>query len=437
MSTIKNGVEMEHKSSKNIYSFYFIFISFIVGSLLGIFLQILNSKYQIDFSFIVNRVINPFGIVFVKMLKMIVIPIVFFSLFQGASNLELKKFGRIGIKIILWYLGTSFFAAIIGTIVAFIVNPGSYSLVDINKINLLSGVKVNATKISFSEIILNIFENPFSALSNGNFLGIIFFAIISGISYRLLLDSERINNDIISQLINQINLILYKIVDFILLYAPFGVFCLSIVNFYNFGIGLIRPYFKIAIGVIFSILLMIFVVYSGIVFLFTKTSPFTFLKKIKNVLLTAFVTRSSAATLPVSLRTAIENLRVRKEVAEFSLPLGATINMDGVCVHLPMFVILAANLFSIHLTLGSIIILIITTVLAAIGAGGVPGGSLILLFIVLGSLGINESQQALIISFAMGINPILDMFETTNNVTGDIMCTYVVSKNEGLVNEEK
>jgi len=126
-------------------------------------------------------------------------------------------------------------------------------------------------------------------------------------------------------------------------------------------------------------------------------------------------------------------LKVREEVAGFSLPLGATINMDGVCVHLPMFAVLAANLFGFELTAGSLFLLVVTTVLAAIGAGGIPGGSLMLMFIILDNLGLSAEQVAMVVALALGINPILDMFETMNNVTGDLVCTWVVAENEGLV----
>jgi proton glutamate symport protein len=150
-------------------------------------------------------------------------------------------------------------------------------------------------------------------------------------------------------------------------------------------------------------------------------------------MITAFSTRSSAATLPISLQTAIARLKIKKELAEFSLPLGATINMDGVCLHLPIFVILAANMFGIHLGFGAIVLIVLTTVIAAIGSGGVPGGSLMLLFVVLSTLGLDKGQASLIIAMALGINPILDMFETMNNTTGDMVCTYIVAEKEDLI----
>jgi len=182
---------------------------------------------------------------------------------------------------------------------------------------------------------------------------------------------------------------------------------------------------------------MVFVVYSLLIFVVTRRSPYRVLKSIQEAMITAFITRSSAATLPVSMRVATDDLKIRNELVSFALPLGATINMDGVCVHLPMFAILAANMFGIELTTGSLVLLILTTVLASIGAGGVPGGSLMLLFLILESLGLDSTQVAVIVALALGINPILDMFETANNVTGDLICTLTVADTEKMIDNNQ
>jgi Na+/H+-dicarboxylate symporter len=189
----------------------------------------------------------------------------------------------------------------------------------------------------------------------------------------------------------------------------------------------------VTLGVILGIAAMVFVVYPLLLWAVTRHNPFGVLKRIKEPMIMAFITRSSAATLPVSIKTAEEELKIRNELASFSLPLGATINMDGVCVHLPMFAVLAANMFDVKLTLGMLVVLVITTVLSSIGAGGVPGGSLMLLFIILEGMGLGAEQVAVIVALALGINPILDMFETMNNVTGDLVCSYAVATRENLV----
>jgi len=227
-----------------------------------------------------------------------------------------------------------------------------------------------------------------------------------------------------------------KIIDFVMNYSPIGVFFLSMSIFSVYGPSIIGPYVTVLLGVVCGVLALLFVVYPLLIALVVRKNPYAVIAAAKEALLLAFVTRSSAATLPVSIRVSEDNLKVNRELASFSLPLGATINMDGVCVHLPMFAILAANMFGIHLDLGDLAVVTVTTVLAAISAGGVPGGSLMLLFIILGSIGLSPSQTAVIVALALGINPILDMFETMCNVTGDILCTYSVASLEGLTEGE-
>jgi len=211
------------------------------------------------------------------------------------------------------------------------------------------------------------------------------------------------------------------------------VFSLAVVNFGLYGPTIIGPYLKAVLGVISGIAIMIFIVYSILLSIVLKENPIDFFKRAKEVMITSFFTRSSAATLPVTIKTAIESFKIKRELAEFSLPVGATINMNGVCIHLPMWAVFAADVFGIDLTVSSLAIVIITTVLSAIGAGGVPGGSLMLLFIVLGTLGLEPSQIAIIVALALGVNPLIDMFETMNNVTGDLCCTYIVARKEDMI----
>ncbi|MBN2317411.1 MAG: dicarboxylate/amino acid:cation symporter [Sedimentisphaerales bacterium] len=388
--------------------------------------------------------ISPFGQVFVHMLKMIVVPIIFFSLITGASSLPIKRFGRIGLKTILWYMFCSFVAAILGTCLALAINPGSGSTLDAwQKLVGVQGAEAESiaqqasTEGTLSQLLLNLFRNPFEALATGNFLPIIVFAIMFGLAIRILIeagDELRIKRlELLSDLVEACRDAMFKLVDWILEYSPIGVLALTIVNFGLYGPSIVGPYVSVTLGVVLGIVAMVFVVYPLLLWIVTRHNPFAILKRIKEPMIMAFITRSSAATLPVSIKTAEEELKIRNELASFSLPLGATINMDGVCVHLPMFAVLAANMFGIDLTLGSLIILVITTVLSSIGAGGVPGGSLMLLFIILETMGLSGQQVAVIVALALGINPILDMFETMNNITGDLVCSYAVATNEGLV----
>jgi proton glutamate symport protein len=237
--------------------------------------------------------------------------------------------------------------------------------------------------------------------------------------------------------LDTINSVTYRIVKWIMLYAPFGVFALSIVNFGIYGPKILGPYLQVVAGVIFGIVVMIFLVYALLFKIFTKKKFYRFIKHIEPAMMTAFMTRSSAATLPVSLKVADEKLKINKDLYNFSLPLGTTVNMDGVCIHLPMLAILGANLFGYDLNLSLILTIFITTFLVAIGAGGIPGGSLMLLIIILKTMGISNVGETIVITIALGVNPLLDMFETMNNVTGDLTCTYIVAVKEGLVNSKK
>ncbi|MFC1635949.1 dicarboxylate/amino acid:cation symporter [Planctomycetota bacterium] len=427
-----------------------IIVCFIGGSLIGAVLWYLSQATggaEATGPTVAEKIIpfiSPFGQVFVHMLKMIVVPIIFFSLVVGASSLPISRFGRIGLKTILWYLFCSLVAAILGTCLALAINPGSGSNLDAwQKLVGVKGteaedlVREATTEGTLSQLLLNLFRNPFEALATGNFLPIIVFAIMFGLAIRILIeagDEKRIKRlEMLSDLVEACRDAMFKLVDWILEYSPIGVLALTIVNFGLYGPSIVGPYVSVTLGVVLGIVVMVFVVYPFLLWIVTRHNPFLVLKRIKEPMIMAFITRSSAATLPVSIKTAEEELRIRNELASFSLPLGATINMDGVCVHLPMFAVLAANMFGIELTLGSLIILVITTVLSSIGAGGVPGGSLMLLFIILETMGLSGQQVAVIVALALGINPILDMFETMNNITGDLVCSYAVATNEGLV----
>ncbi len=424
-----------------------IIVCFIVGSLIGAAFWYAAQRGDGTGGLPVDRIIAaiaPFGQVFVHMLKMIVVPIIFFSLVTGASSLPIKRFGRIGLKTILWYLLCSLLAAILGTVVALTVRPGAGAdleawrdLVPAEEAQAQELAQESTPEGTLSQLLLNLFRNPFEALSTGNFLPIIVFAIMFGLAMRVLIegDDKQVAGRLekLSDLLEACRDAMFKLVDWVLEYSPIGVLALTIVNFGLYGPSIVGPYVSVTIGVILGIMAMVFVVYPVLLWIITRRSPLAVLKAIKEPMIMAFITRSSAATLPVSIKTAEDELKVRNELASFSLPLGATINMDGVCVHLPMFAVLAANLFGVQLTLGSLIVLVVITVLSSIGAGGVPGGSLMLLFLILETMGLNGQQVAVVVALALGINPILDMFETMNNVTGDLVCTYTVATNEGLV----
>ena len=309
--------------------------------------------------------------------------------------------------------------------------------------NYMQGAKAlsgNAGAATLGDFFIGLFQNPFQALSSGQFLPIIVFSILFGLAARCLLDhSEAQDSALIQKMLevfDGIQKTAFKLVEWVMLYFPIGIFALTFSNFAANGPLLFGPYLRIVLCVMIGVAAMIFLVYPLALFLFCRENPYRILLRIRQALITAFVTRSSAATLPVSFN-AMEQLGVDQSLSSFSLPLGATINMDGVCVHLPVFVILAANLYHLQLSAMQLTILVtsilVTSILfASVGAGGVPGGSVFLLFMVLENLGLQPEQVATIVALALGINPILDMFETCCNVAGDNICTYIVARRNGL-----
>jgi Na+/H+-dicarboxylate symporter len=369
----------------------------------------------------------------VSMLKMVVYPIIFFSLILGAASLPLRKSGRVGGGVIAWYFITSLFATVFGVVMAFLLNPSIRAASDTAS-QYLAGAEAmagNSGAASLGDFIVNLFQNPFASLANGHFLPIIIFSILFGFAARHLLDAlpESAQADspitVLVKVCDGAQKVAFKLIDWVMLYFPIGVFALTFTNFAENGPLLFGPYVRIVLCVVACVLVMMFAVYPAAIAVFRRENPFRVLARLRAPMLTAFVTRSSAATLPVSFR-AMDEAGVPRAVSSFSLPLGATVNMDGVCVHLPVFAILAANMFGVQLTAVQLLTLVVSIMFASIGAGGVPGGSVFLLFMVLESMNLAPDQVAMIVALALGINPILDMFETCCNVTGDNVCTYIV-----------
>ena len=409
----------------------------LAGFLLGIALGLAASRFAPPET--LDRlvaVVSPFGAVLVSMLKMVVYPIIFFSLVLGAASMPLRSSGRIGGTVLAWYFATSLFATVFGVAMAFALNPSMTAAAETAG-RYMEGVKEmssNSASSGFGLFLTGLFQNPFGALAEGKFLPIIVFAILFGLAARALVDSgrNRASVEAMLQACDGVQHAAFKLIDWVMEYFPFGVFALTLCNFAENGTLLFGPYVRIVGCVLAGVAAMILLVYPLAVFLICRENPYRLLARIRQPLLTAFVTRSSAATLPVSFR-AMDEVGVSRSLSSFSLPLGATINMDGVCVHLPVFVILAANMFGLRLSAGQLGVLVVSVMFASIGAGGIPGGSVFLLFMVLENMGLSQEQVATVVALALGINPVLDMFETCCNVAGDNVCTYIVARRAKLV----
>ena len=414
-----------------------ILIGFVLGTAIGLAMSEFCAADE------VARIIPwvaPFGNVLVSMLKAVVFPIILFSLIHGAASLPLRQSGKVGGMVLAWYLATSMFATVFGVAVAYLLNPSMANPRHAVGANLetAAGMTTSGGTGSFGTFLTGLFQNPFSALANGQFLSIIVFSIGFGLCARWILDSPSTDSaarksvEMVVLVCDGAQKISFKLIDCVIHYFPIGVFALSVVNFAENGVLLFGPYVKISVCVVVGVVSMILVVYPLAIALFCHENPYRVLLRMKEPILTAFVTRSSAATLPVSLKSA-DALGIDRKLSSFSLPMGATVNMDGVCVHLPVFVILAANIFGHSLGIVEIATLCVSIVFASIGAGGIPGGSVFLLFMVLQNMGLPADQVTLVVALCLGINPILDMFETCCNVTGDNVCTYIVAKKSGMV----
>ena len=384
--------------------------------------------------------VAPFGDVLVAMLKMVVYPIILFSLIVGAASLPLKSSGKVGGSVLLWYTATSLFATVFGVAMAYLLNPSMEKAAEVASGNMaaVASMSGNGGGASLASFIIGLFQNPFAALANGQFLPIIVFAIFFGICARWIIDHGDERPEVAQAVKVSIHIcegfqhVSFRMIQCVVAYFPYGVFALSVVNFAQNGTLLFGPYLKITVCVATCVLAMIFVIYPLAIVLFCRENPYKVLAKFRQPILTAFVTRSSAATLPVSFMAA-DDAGIDRKLSSFSLPMGATVNMDGVCVHLPVFVILAANMFGHSLSVVQIGTLCLSIMFASVGAGGIPGGSVFLLFMVLEAMGLPAGEVTMIVALCLGINPILDMFETCCNVTGDNVCTYIVAKRNGLI----
>ncbi|RLF92164.1 dicarboxylate/amino acid:cation symporter [Thermococci archaeon] len=401
----------------------------LIGLILGAIFGLIAGHY--GYADAVKTYIKPFGDLFVRLLKMLVMPIVFASLVVGAASISPARLGRVGVKIVVYYLLTSAFAVTLGIIMARVFNPGA-------GIQLTLGGQQFQPKQapSMVQTLLNIIPtNPFSALANGQVLPTIFFAIVLGIAITYLMNSKdekvRKSAETLLNAINGLAEAMYKIVGGVMQYAPIGVFALIANVMAQQGVKVVGELAKVTVAVYVGLVLQILIVYFILLKIF-GIDPIKFISKAKDAMPTAFVTRSSSGTLPVTMRVAKE-MGVSEGIYSFTLPLGATINMDGTALYQGVCTFFIANALGMHLTIGQQLTIVLTAVLASIGTAGVPGAGAIMLAMVLQSVGLPLTDPNVAAAYAMilGIDAILDMGRTMVNVTGDLTGTAIVAKTEG------
>lgn len=406
-----------------------ILIGLILGAIVGaIFAFIPEEHVAKKVSLLIAA---PLGDLFIRLLKMIVTPVIIFTLISGVASISPARLGKVGVKIIVFYMLTSFIAIIVGLAVGNIMQPGE----GVTLKETTQEIKAKEAPSLVETLLAIVPTNPFESIAKGDVLPIIFFSIFFGIALAYARDNQdakiKESADSVYKFFDGCAQVIFKVVGWVMMYAPIGVFFLIFQVFAKQGAEAFGPLLHVTVAVYIGLLFQMFVVYVVICSIF-KISPVKFIKKVYEPWLTAFVTRSSGGTLPVSMDTAERKMGISKGVYSFTLPLGATINMDGTTIYLGVCAFFIANAVGIPLTGAQQMTIIITAVLASIGTAGVPGAGAIMLIMVLNSVGLDVSQGNVKLAYAMilGIDALLDMGRTSMNIVGDLCGTCVVAKVE-------
>ena len=363
---------------------------------------------------------------FVRLMQMLVVPLVFCSLICGSMAMgDTKKLGKIGVKTLAFYIATTALAITVALLLANVIDPGK----GLDMSSIETAQVAIGEKMSLADTLLNIIPtNPIGALANGEMLPVILFALMVGIILAKLGE----NAETVGNFFSQFNDVMMEMTSVIMKLAPYGVFCLIAKTFSGIGFDAFIPLLKYMAGVLLALAVQCTVVYMAMLKGFTGLSPWMFLKKFLPVMGFAFSTATSNATIPMSVDTLHEKMGVSKRISSFTIPLGATINMDGTAIMQGVAVVFAAQAFGIGLDMSDYLTVILTATLASVGTAGVPGVGLITLSMVFNSVGLPVEAIALI----MGIDRILDMCRTAVNITGDAVCTTIVASQEKAVNRE-
>ncbi|WP_281193958.1 dicarboxylate/amino acid:cation symporter [Halorubrum sp. F4] len=396
---------------------YRIGVAFLLGSLLGLGLGEPATA------------LRPLGDLFVRLLSMLIIPIVVFTLLMGARRLTPSKLGRVGGQTVGLFALTSTLSVFIGLAVSNLIDPGT-------------GLTLGDAEVDPAdapdpvEVILGIVpENPFAAMAEGNILPLIFFVIVFAYALAVVQESD-VSENVAEGVESFFNLAeagaeaMFKIVWGVLEFGVLGVFALMAAVFGQAGVDAIVPFALLILTLVLAVAIHIAVVHLGIlIVLFSRQSPVDFLVGGRDALVTALSIRSSSGTLPVTMSNADEYLKIDESVYSFSLPLGATVNMDGTALYQGVVAVFAANLVGVQLGLFEQLTVVLIAVLASIGSAGVPGTGLIMLTLVLTQLGLPLE----VVGFVAGVDPILDRLRTMTNISGDLAVTTVVAKWNGAV----
>jgi len=390
--------------------------------LASIFFYFQDSISQSVFLGIEKYLFNLGGQIFKNLLLLIVVPLVFFSLVSGISSLSnMVKLGSIASKTVLLYLLTTAFAVVIAIFFGWVFNISGYEG-EVTPFNAPSG------EASLYDTVLKVFPNNiFGAFVENNMLGIVFISILFGIALNL---TDNLTDNL-SKNFERLNIVFMKIVLIIMSFAPIGVFCLMGSYVMDKGLNIFGDLIQYVLILIFVLLFHLFFTYSLVLKIFANLNPIIFFKKMRNVALFAFTTSSSAATIPVTLKTVTDELGVKKDVSSFVIPVGATINMDGTAIMQGLATMFIASTVGVDLSMIEYIQIVLLAMVASIGAAAVPSAGTITLALILSSLGLPLDAIGLILA----VDRILDMIRTSVNVSGDAAVACVVASSEELLDK--
>jgi len=390
-----------------------ILIGMVLGALVGVF-------WGAD-----AAMLKPLGTLFIKLIKMIIVPLVFFSLVSAFTDVEDgKAVGRLGVKSFVLYLLTTAFAITMGLLVAHIVQPGKGVHVDYGQ-EINGRVPTEAAEMSVIDTIINVVPtNPIQAFAEGNMLQIIVFSLFMGVAVHRARTMEKLGG--LPGMITGAAEVMYQMTHMVMYVAPIGVFGLMAWMVGTQDATVLLSLFKVVICIFGVCLLQIIVVYGGLLRFVAGINPFHFFRQLLPAQLMAFSTSSSAATLPLTMEIAKEKLGISNRTASFTLPLGTTINMDGTALYQGVTALFIAQTMGIEFGMADYVTIILTATLASIGSAGVPGAGLIMLTLVLTSVGLPIEGVALIV----GVDRLLDMVRTVVNVSGDATVALLVDKSE-------
>ncbi len=417
----------------------------VIGMALGLLFGFVMTLLPFGKTFIGDW-IAPFGTIFIRLLKLIAIPLIFASLVKGIADLQdISKFKNIGVRTIILYISTTVIAISVGLVLVNIIKPGkgvsdetieqltqAYAHDDAITSNISEAGR-QATEGPLSFLVDIVPDNIFLAMSNNSLmLQVIFFSILFGISLLLINPNEAAPA---SRLISSLNAVVLKMVDIIMRMAPFAVFALLSQIVVNTGnTEILKKLLIYGLTVLLGLTIMIFI-YVLAVSVYAKKSPIWFLRGIMPAQLLGFSTSSSAATLPVTMECVNDNLKVDNEISSFVLPVGATVNMDGTSFYQAVAAVFIAQALHIPLDFMDQLTIVLTALLASIGSAAVPGAGMVMLVIVLESIGIPADKLAIGLALIFAIDRPLDMCRTVVNLTGDSMVSVLVAKSMNKLDE--